>query len=249
MASLGLSGYLAAQSGTSAKQMASIQAYKSMLMGYYPAFEQPTPKEPAPEGRPIWVSSRYSVYKGERYQLYRNEGWVVVRGWKDAPSRTTLASSILDARAREPRANAKDMFGMLLGVRFFRVGPDLFLHSPVRLTRWESSQLHAGQWQEDDALRGACGIHAAWPPKSFRVAPKIDHESTESLVVGEVRGFGKFVTGKEGWRAEKCAIDRIFLPTDVWVRKSHRKQLEKHYPEVAFEEEPWTLERSSKSER
>jgi hypothetical protein len=172
--------------------------------------------------------------------------------WCYLPSRSSIAAAIREDRLRKLCVNARDpMDGSLLGVRIFKLSPSLKLQSPNQGTIWESNVLQiADEWQETEIVRGAAGIHAAWPPRSLMVAPLIDTVKPDAVSLFScVRGYGRYVAGTEGWRAEKVIVDRVFLPESIRSRWRMMKRLEKLYPEISFEEQPWTLERSLKLAR
>jgi hypothetical protein len=202
-----------------------------------------TPQVP----KALAVFGSYRVDTDIRLALYVGaEEKRVVCTWPRMPSRRAVAAAIVEDRLSAPRRNARDEYGALVGVKFFNVTGDYRLTSPVQGTVWNSSVLSAHSWDESEALRGVCGIHAAWPPRTWKRVPMIDSSSTDN-VVAVVRGLGKFIAGEEGWRAEKVIVDRCFLPQSLYSRWRVLKRLAKLYPEISFEEEPWTLERSLKS--
>lgn len=184
-------------------------------------------------------TSRQKTENGEdgqayaRFDLYSGE---------QPPTRALVAAIIRWDRDHRPKVNARDVFGSLLGVRYFRLTDHLMLQSPAQGTVWEAEVLHADHWSDESVVRGVYGIHAAWPSMGSDVKPVIDFE--DSHVVAHVRGQGRFAAGKMGWRAEIVIVDTVYLPRAVWP---HRRRLEKRYPAITFEEESWTLEKSSRS--
>lgn len=201
-----------------------------------------TPKKPLA----LAVFGDYSLVETQWWYKLKHVKRGTVAGWKLIPSRAAIAAAIREERRTCPRVNARDDYGALLGVRCFDLTKDFRLTSPVQGTVWDSSVLTAVEWKEDGAVRGECGIHAAWPPRYWTAEPEIDCDGNTNIIAC-VRGMGRFVAGEEGWRAEKVIVDRVFLPVSLWNRWRVLKRLQKLYPEISFEEQPWTLERSLRS--
>lgn len=222
------------------------------LMGIQP--QAVTPSPPSSGEILYMVGSQYDVTKQDKWYKLRyvarvgKEPWIIA-WWEILPSRSLVASTIRWHRSILPRVNARDEYGMLLGVRYFKINEDFHLASPHMGTVWETSTLTATTWSDEDAVRGKYGIHASWPTRGSQVIPSIDYKNTQGLVIGQVRGHGRTVLGTEGWRAEKAIIDTIYLPQALFSRWRVLKRLHTLYPDVTFLEEPWTLERSSKSAR
>lgn len=225
---------------------------QSALLGHlWPAASSSAAAAPKPEpipGKTLLVVGEYMV-KHDKPAFYLCRGTTKVLTWHSCPSRALIASAVRWDRQMQPHVNAKDDFGYLLGVRYFKLSEDFHLVSPHQKTVWESNVLTATAWNDDEAVRGKAGIHAAWPTKSGRVTPRIDFEikDVEQItLIAKVRGLGRFVTGETGWRAEKVIIDTMYLPSSLLGRWRVVKRLEKLYTEINFEEETWTLERSSR---
>lgn len=211
----------------------------------------PQPARPTePIGETVIVVGPYILADAnDAVRLYRREkiDLPLVATWSDMPSRALVAATIHWDRQRQPRINARDgIDGSLLGVRYFKITSDYHIASPIQHTVWESEIMTAHSWDEGEAVRGVCGIHAAWPARDGRVRPKIDAKN-EGWIVALVRGQGRFVCGKEGWRAERVIIDTAYLPSAIYHRWRVVKRLQRLYPSVTFEEETWTLERSLRS--
>jgi hypothetical protein len=234
------------------QQLQQIAAASGMtiqqLLGGAPQQIATVPESP---DQAILIVGEYIVERNSRfyYSLCHHERGPLVT-WIHFPSRSAVAAAIRDDRARRPRKNARDAFGTLIGVRLYALTVDLHLMSPAQATVWNTNVLVAERWDESDAVRGTCGIHAAWPCVSPRVMPFIDTVNRgPNRVIACVRGMDRFVAGETGWRAERVIVDKVFLPSYIKHRWRYLKRLERLYPEVEFEEEPWTLERSQRSAR
>lgn len=190
-----------------------------------------------------WAHGPYSVgYLDKHYYLSRvsrEGGRIDLYAGSLPPSRALLAAVIRWDRGHRPRVNARDEFGSLLGVRYFRITDSLHLQSPSQGTIWDSAVLNAVGWSDDNAVRGSVGIHAAWPAMGANSFPVID---AGGQVIARVRGQGKYVMGKEGWRAERVIVDTVYLPHALKTA-SRVRRMEALYPSIAFEDESWTLER------
>lgn len=191
----------------------------------------------------LWVGRDYCLHYQYKVSGLSFKNNTVVCTWEGIPTRSMLAAAIKWHRLGKLQRNARDAFGSLLGVRIFRMA-NCWLYSPAQGTPWESSVLRAPTWDEQQAVRGTCGIHAAWPPRSLKVVPKIDTVAiTHQNVFASVRGQGRFVAGEEGWRAEEVIIDTVYLPFEQLQNRNLLKQITKQYPEIDFVREPWSLER------
>jgi hypothetical protein len=107
------------------------------------------------------------------------------------------------------------------------------LVSPHQYTPWTVDRLIAERWSDEDALRGAAGIHARLVPKHWKIIGWPDDESSSGLddkpelVTGIVERFGRYVLGTEGWRAEQVVIRELMAPsTEIGLA------LEQRYPDV-----------------
>lgn len=238
--------------------MGSPLNYSQLLMQQYQQMLNPyavlgtndlQPQRKEPDGRTLICVGAYKLKDtGKHFNLYHDlDTYVCSWARKAMPSRSILAHAIRFHRACRPRVGKRDLVdGSLVGVRYFTWTDDYHLQSPQRKTVWESSTLAVAGWDESEAVRGVCGIHACWPSWNGAIQPHIDMECPNG-VMAHVRGYGKFVSGKEGWRAEKVIVDTVYLPPELVNRWRVVKRLNRLYPEVTFEEEPWTLERSSRS--
>lgn len=188
------------------------------------------------------------------YRVIHTDDWYMLElpdktrpvAWKSIPSRSLLAAAIKQVRQHRLRMNARDDYGSLLGVRAFKLTGNYLLQSPSQNTIWTEDHLTTSNWDEGEVVRGLAGIHAAWPPMSFASRPLID-TIADVGVIASVRASGRFVAGKEGWRAEKVIVDTVYLPSHILTHWRIIKRLTKQYPNISFEEEPWALERLSKS--
>ena len=99
-----------------------------------------------------------------------------------------------------------------LGWRAWNCRGGLLL-SPLRRTHWHDATLKAETWSDEQAVRGAAGIHARRMPKDWlRVDARWFPEVGRCDVHGVVERFGRYVLGKEGWRAEWVAIRELMAP-------------------------------------
>jgi len=107
-----------------------------------------------------------------------------------------------DARRRALRAAD----GALVGWRTWCCQGDLLV-SPSQRTKWATSELVADVSPAGDGARGQPGIHASWG------RTRGDHREygDRTSVMGRVRGYGAYVAGPEGWRAERVVIDRLVV--------------------------------------
>lgn len=99
--------------------------------------------------------------------------------------------------------------GGLVGVRYWVVPRDTpVLHSPYQNVPWPMPWLRATNWPgSQGAVRNEAGVHAYWDVEaavyaSYDLRPCVH----VSLVRGDVRGYGQFVAGPEGWRAEEVVM-------------------------------------------
>jgi len=231
------------------------QQYAQLSASYYPSWsngwyivggEQQGPQEPP--GKTVVCVGRYKLkYAANYFSLYHGlDTFVCSWNGKSMPSRSILAHAIRFHRSCRPRVNARDpVDGSLMGVRYFILTDDYHLQSPQQKTVWEKATLTVPQWSDDSAVRGEMGVHACWPAWNGVMQPHIDMECPNG-VMAQVRGYGKYVSGKEGWRAEKVIVDTVYLPPELVNRWRVVKRLSRLYPEITFEAEPWTLERSSR---
>lgn len=254
----GVPQHLLAQNQAQNQKALSQQQYQNQVLGQFQGGQlaqlgqtltQNRPPSSLPTGPILLHLHHYCVRKiGSCYHVQNLKHRYEVCTWKFVPSRRILAAAIRMDRGFRPRFNARDEFGSLLGVRWFRLGDDLRLVSPNQGTVWDTNVLTVSEWCESDAVRGVAGIHAAWPTMGGTVQPEIDTvEPTNTLAL--VRGLGKFVSGATGWRAEKVIIDTVYLAPELINRWRVVKRLARLYPEISFEEQPWTLEKSKKSEK
>jgi hypothetical protein len=102
------------------------------------------------------------------------------------------------------------------------------LRSPVQGTTWNGTELRCEGWDETDVVRGVAGIHAHLVPDDWHklVTPGAPYQGRAYAefrsggfracvaVQGLVERFGRFVLGREGWRAEWVQIRRLAAPTD-----------------------------------
>lgn len=85
------------------------------------------------------------------------------------------------------------------------------LRSPHRHTRWGGPTLSALEWSDEAACEGHAGIHA-----TLRPVPDAAVGFGSRMVTGRVRGYGRYVLGTRGWRAERVVIDYLRVPNDVY---------------------------------
>ena len=99
-----------------------------------------------------------------------------------------------------------------LGWRAWNCRGGLLL-SPLRRTHWHDATLKAETWSDEQAVRGAAGIHARRMPKDWlRVDARWFPEIGRCDVHGVVERFGRYVLGTEGWRAEWVIIRELMAP-------------------------------------
>lgn len=197
----------------------------------------------------VWKCGDFKVKRS----FTSDQFWLTYKGedictWDEKPSRRLLALTVKEFRKRTPQVGARDIDETLIGVRYFRVTDDGRIYSPTQQTLWTSAKMEAEHWADVEVVRGTSGIHAAWPPRDRKAKPIIDHPD-RSLFVAYVRGYGRYVQGTMGWRAQKVIIDTIFLPPSKLNRDWFMRNMTGAYPDITFEAEPWTLERLSKSEK
>lgn len=107
------------------------------------------------------------------------------------------------------------------------------LRSGVQHTLWKTPELIVENWDTSEAVRGRAGIHACRLPKGDWKEAAKPHDMPAGLVLGLVERFGKFVLGKEGWRAEWVIIKELMAPSEAVA-----ETLRKVYPEVVVHVAP-----------
>lgn len=130
------------------------------------------------------------------------------------------------------------------------------LLSPHHGTPWTSAHLAAENWPENGDLRNEAGIHARLVPKHWKIIGWPEDTDSSGLadgampvVTGIVERYGRYVLGREGWRAEQAVIRELMAPsTEIGLA------LEQVYPDAIVhypdqEDETWTSEKSSELER
>lgn len=129
-------------------------------------------------------------------------------------TRTAAAEALLRLRARMPLRGAKFPDGTLIGIKALRIGIFGSLYSPQRGTRWLGPSLVAKDFSLTAAVLGKSGVHAMWPRRDGKHAVGIqDYLPAINPAVAVVAGYGRFVTGKLGWRAEKVLLQTVYVPT------------------------------------
>lgn len=122
---------------------------------------------------------------------------------------------LLSQRAARRANSAPDTLGWRAWIWDGRV-----LRSPHQRTAWETRELRAEAWSDDDALRGVQGIHARRMPRDWLRAGWPDAGPQEGrldgraskVVTGIVERYGRYVLGATGWRAELAIIRELCAP-------------------------------------
>ena len=127
---------------------------------------------------------------------------------KEERARTaTRKATIASLGVKGPREDPED--GSLVGWRGWDLvgyGDRVKLMSPTRRLVWEGPMLRATGTILGGSVRNHEGVHACWDGEG--VAREGYHVQP---VIGEVRGFGRFVSGPEGWRAEEVVVVRLII--------------------------------------
>lgn len=128
--------------------------------------------------------------------------------------------SPLQRKHHERRMNLRSADGGLVGYRYWKLDirevdghRDYVLVSPHQGTIWEGPVLVADNWSNSSAHRGVAGIHATYrrkPDYSWESGTQVPHE-----IWGRVRGYGEFVRGTDGWRAERVIVDKLWIPSII----------------------------------
>lgn len=172
--------------------------------------------------RPVGLG--YVSHRGAHLVEYTNQGGL---GWTPHASRLEARRAILRNRDMPVRRAAD---GGLVGWRVWVLdtwrtykytdqGPEpvrdvqTFLVSPHRGTTWNGPTLSAEVWSDEAAVEGHAGIHAALRPEPIQGTLCF---SAMNTVTGRVRGYGRYVLGTRGWRAERVVIDYLRVPADVY---------------------------------
>ena len=159
-----------------------------------------------------WLTSKQLARLEARAGLIRSQRYQQQRKWEEAQER---------AMAVDP--DAPDT----LGWRGWNWQEGVLV-SPLQHTPWHDATLKAEQWSDEEAVRGAAGIHARRMPKDWlRFAGKWFPEIGRCDVHGLVERFGRYVLGTEGWRAEWVMI-RELMASDAETALA----LMQRYPEV-----------------
>jgi hypothetical protein len=117
------------------------------------------------------------------------------------------------------RAHFRAGDGALVGWRYwlvFRAQPDELV-SPVQHTHWEGPVLSAHAWSTAAAVEGVAGIHAAHTQKQARYRAVMARTRRGwgrdicTVAFGRVRGYGNYVIGVHGWRAQRVIVDKLFI--------------------------------------
>jgi len=151
-------------------------------------------------------------------------------------TRQSVAAFFRRQRSARPMVGHRLTDNGLAGVRLLRILPNGQLQSPQQQTLWQGPSLVASQWDTDSACRDASGIHALWPPCNLRVAieavaKRLAHYmgcdlSGDEAAYALVGGYGRYVIGTDGWRAEQQVLQALYVPT------ARQDEVARRYPEV-----------------
>lgn len=154
-------------------------------------------------------------------------GHRTVAEWVCRPTRQALADVLRHQRKRDSapshaRPDTQGWRGWVWDTR------NSCLKSPAQGTLWDCGpELRVTDWSESDAVRGHAGIHACRLPRGDWRAAHPPSDFMGSDVVGLVERFGRFVLGKEGWRAEWVIIRELLVCDEITA--SHVRRA---YPEI-----------------
>lgn len=174
--------------------------------------------------------SRKSPYTlrrtGMGWWILTNSADIMVSSWMIRPNRKELANTLRKLRLIDSRPSWRRPD--TLGWRTFGWHPTKHcLMSPVQKTLWTEPELRVTNWTEAGAVRGVAGIHACRLPRGdWRKAQRPD-DMPFLPIIALVERFGKFVLGREGWRAEWVFIKEIMVPDEATARAARRV-----YPEI-----------------
>lgn len=208
------------------KDVGGTQTYKSKracLMSYFHNYARQygSPKNPYTLRR---NGDEYSARAG--WWTLMNRADNEVARWLVRPNRKELADTLRRLRGTDSRPSWKRPD--TLGWRTFDWHPTKHcLMSPVQKTLWETPELRVENWSEVSAVRGHAGIHACRLPRGDWRKAQCPHDMPNLPIVCLVERFGKFVLGKEGWRAEWVLIKEIMVPDEATARAARRV-----YPEI-----------------
>ena len=148
-----------------------------------------------------------------------------------SPTRSAAAAALVRMRGQLPLCGARLPDGALSGVKALRIGIDGRLYSPQLGVEWPGPVLVAPDFSMSDAVAGKTGIHAKWPRRDgdhtaavWEYLPGRSHAA-----IALVAGYGRFVAGKLGWRAERVMLQRVYAPAQ------HVHSLAQKYREVPVE--------------
>jgi hypothetical protein len=163
--------------------------------------------------------------------------------WPCYPARDEIAAAVDAFRPRwrairraAKRAELRRLAGRpdpsqpdTLGWRAWRWDPSQrCLVSPHQGTPWPQAELRTAVWSDEDAVRGAVGIHARRMPRDWRGAAWPDAGSmegpspTQLLVTGVVERYGRYVLGRTGWRSEWVMVRALRAPsTEIGLALEH----------------------------
>lgn len=195
---------------------------RACLMSYFESYGRRYGTEKAPYvlKHQQTVSSQHNAWR-----LYNPAGTEMHR-WLVRPNRSEIAAVLRKLRASDPRPSFKRPDS--LGWRTFGWHPTKHcLVSPVQGTLWTEPEMRVEKWDERDAVRGAAGIHACRLPRGDWRTAQRPHDMPQHQILCLVERFGKFVLGKEGWRAEWVFIKEILAPDEAAARALRRV-----YPEL-----------------
>lgn len=110
-----------------------------------------------------------------------------------------------ELRAESTRRRRRASDGALVGVRWW-IFDGACLMSPYQCTVWPTRELIAPHFGGGSRCRMRPGIHAFW-----RRREAVQEAVNAGNIVGRVLGYGRYIAGHEGWRAERVVIDRLWI--------------------------------------
>lgn len=82
--------------------------------------------------------------------------------------------------------------------------------------RWYEAQCPHGHTGNVPVEGCKCGIYAARDRDQLIALGYGVYKKSDARVIGEVAFAGKVIPGKQGWRAQRARIKRLFVPYEDW---------------------------------